>query len=281
MQKPLVSVICLCYNQGRFIREAVASVLAQTYQPIQIIIVDDASTDDSVAIIQDLKKENPQLALLLLNKNKGNCAAFNQGLKLVKGEFVIDLAADDILLPNRVAIGVARLTALGDSYGVHYGDAILIAEDGKEIQKHSQRIQYLPMPSGDIYEPLIEHYFICSPTMLIRKVVLDQLKGYDESLQYEDFDFWIRSSRNFLYDCTTEVLVKKRMVKGSLSDIQFNSKVGHWKSTLKVLEKVEQLNRSESERLALKKRLRYEILHHIKRFSLIATWHFVRVYFRM
>ena len=180
MQTPLVSVICLCYNQARFVREAVESVLVQSYAPVQVIVVDDASTDQSVELIAALKKEYPQLEVLLLDKNVGNCAAFNKALTLAKGEFIIDLAADDILLPNRIAIGVDRLTSLGDAYGVHYSDAMFITEEGQEIGKHSDQLKISSMPSGNIYTTVIEKYFICSPTMLIRKRVFEKLAGYDE-----------------------------------------------------------------------------------------------------
>ena len=109
MNSQLVSVICLCYNQARFIEEAVQSVLMQTHQTIQLIIVDDASTDNSPEMIGKIVSANPRIEYLLLKENLGNCAAFNRGLALVKGDFIIDLAADDILLPERVAAGVKIL----------------------------------------------------------------------------------------------------------------------------------------------------------------------------
>src|SRR6188474_1772085 len=82
MEKPLVSVICLCYNHGRFIREAVESVLNQSYKNIQVIVTDDASTDNTVEEIHSLKVMYPSIELLLLPRNLGNCKAFNEALKL-------------------------------------------------------------------------------------------------------------------------------------------------------------------------------------------------------
>src|SRR5687767_6161263 len=109
MIDPLVSVICLCYNQARFVREAVASVLAQTYPHVELIIVDDASTDDSAAVIRSIVQDNPAIRCLVLEKNVGNCKAFNTGLSLAKGDYIIDLAADDLLLPRRIESGVQAL----------------------------------------------------------------------------------------------------------------------------------------------------------------------------
>ena len=279
MEQPMVSVICLCYNHERFVREAVESVLNQTYTTIQLILVDDASTDNTAQVIQAIKDAHPSIEILILENNVGNCTAFNRGLALAKGEFVIDLAADDILLPNRITIGVDRLTTVGELYGVHYSDAMLINENGAAIQKHSEKVTVSPMPRGDIYVAVIAHYFICSPTMMMRKKVLDELGGYDEALQYEDFDFWVRSSRNYNYDYSDEVLIKKRILKGSLSDLQFKRKSDHWKSTLCVLKKVKKLNRTSTEDKALRNRVWYEVGYHLKRLSFIPAFHFIKLIF--
>jgi glycosyltransferase involved in cell wall biosynthesis len=102
MNEPLVSVICLCYNHERFVREAIQSVINQSYKNFQVIVVDDASSDGSISEIQKLKTDYPFLELLLLSTNIGNCKAFNAALKLVKGEYVIDFATDDVMMPDRM-----------------------------------------------------------------------------------------------------------------------------------------------------------------------------------
>ena len=107
MEKPLVSVICLCYNHARFVREAVESVLNQSYKNIQVIIADDASTDNSIEEIHSLKATYAPVELLLFSKNLGNCKAFNEALKLAKGEFVIDFATDDVMMSDRIEKQVA------------------------------------------------------------------------------------------------------------------------------------------------------------------------------
>jgi len=104
----------------------------------------------------------------------------------------------------------------------------------------------------------LSRYFICAPTMMIRKKVLDELNGYDEDLAYEDFDFWIRSSRKYKYCFSDQLLVKKRIVEGSLSTRQYirNSKI--LESTFKVCLKAEKLNRNLAEDRALTRRVVYE-----------------------
>ena len=259
MAAPLVTVICLCYNQKRFVHEAVESVISQSYTPIQLIVVDDASTDGSQETISQLKTQYPQLNMVLLKENVGNCRAFNQGLLQAKGEYLIDLAADDVLLPNRIKIGVDALQQAGDDYGVHFCDAELIDETGAFVSFHSDKYPHHTIPQGDIYEQVIKRYFICPPTIMFRKSVMDALGGYDETLAYEDFDFWIRSSRQFKYVYSPEALVMKRMVKHSLGSTQKRFFNRHAESTYRVCKKILNLNRTNDESEALTRRIMYEI----------------------
>lgn len=259
MNAPLVTVICLCYNQKRFLQEAIESVINQSYSPIQLIVVDDASTDGSPETINQLKTQYPQLEVLLLKENVGNCRAFNRGLAQAKGEYLIDLAADDVLLSDRIRKGVEALKQAGGDYGVHFCDAELIDERGSFLNHHSDKYPHHSIPQGDIYVQVIKRYFICPPTIMFRKSVMDALGGYDETLAYEDFDFWIRSSRQFKYMYSPEPLVKKRIVKHSLGSKQEKFFNQHAKSTYRVCKKTLDLNRTGEEKKALTKRIQYEI----------------------
>lgn len=259
MELPLVSVICLCYNHERFVEEAIRSVLNQTHKNIQLIVVDDASTDNSVNVIRSLVGSNPAVNFLALSENLGNCKAFNRGLALAKGSFIIDLAADDVLLPNRVEVGEKKLHERGERFGVHFSDAEIIDAYGTHLYNHSDRFPHGTIPQGDIYKQVIERYFICPPTVMFTRQVAEVLGGYDESLSYEDFDFWVRSSRAFQYVYSPEILVRKRVFKNSLGAKQFKLFSPHSKSTLMVCEKILRLNNTAEEQAALHKRIRYEI----------------------
>lgn len=262
--QPLVSVICLSYNHEQFLREAVESVIHQSYSNIQIILVDDASTDGSVDIIKKLKQEYPSLEIVLHDTNLGNCKAFNTGLTLAKGEYCIDLAADDVLMPDRVEKGVGEMQNSGDQYGIHFSDAEWIDETGKHIRYHSEQFPNSSIPQGDIYRELISRYFICPPTVMFTRSVADHLGGYDETLSYEDFDFWIRSSRKFYYCYSPQVLVKKRVTWQSLSKQQDRLFSRHSASTYRVCEKIRMLNRTKEEQVALSKRIWYEIVLNLR-----------------
>jgi glycosyltransferase involved in cell wall biosynthesis len=236
----------------------------QDYENFELIVVDDGSSDNSVAVIDSFKKKFPEIVVVKLKKNMGICKAFNNAFKISRGEFLIDLAADDVLLPNRISRGVEVFQGLVEDYGVLFGDAEWIDEKGFHLNFHSDRFPHNSVPSGAIYKDLVERYFICSPTMMFRRTVIDFMKGYDESLTYEDFDFWIRSSRRFKYEYDPQVLVKKRKVRNSLSHEQFKILNKHGESTYRVCVKIVELNRSVEERRATSSRLLYEIRQCVK-----------------
>lgn len=263
MQKPLVSVVCLCYNQASFVEEAITSVLTQTYPHIQLIVVDDASTDNSPVIIRSIVSKHPSIAYLLLPENLGNCRAFNRGLALAKGEFIIDLAADDVFMPERIERQVEFFSSLDASCGVVFTDALYIDEQGKFLREH---YAYLfrkgllkNIPEGDVYRDVLTRYFICSPTMMVRKKVMDDLNGYDEALSYEDFDFWVRSSRIYRYAYLDQKLTRVRRSTRSMSSGWYKQGDRQLHSTYLVCRKALLLNRSEEDHRALAWRLKYEL----------------------
>jgi glycosyltransferase involved in cell wall biosynthesis len=240
----------------------------QDYVNFELIVVDDGSTDGSVAMIEAFRKRYPVITVIKLQQNVGICKAFNIALKVSSGDFFIDLAADDVLLPTRLSRGISSFQHLGDDYGVIFGDAEWINEGGEHLHFHSARFPHSAVPVGYIYKNLVERYFICSPTMIFRRSVVNRLNGYDESLTYEDFDFWIRSSRHFKYHYEREVLVKKRKVKNSLSHEQFKILNKHSVSTYRVCVKILELNRTMEERRALRLRIQYEIRQSIRTFNI-------------
>ncbi|MEP4533266.1 MAG: glycosyltransferase [Cyclobacteriaceae bacterium] len=259
---PLVSVICLCHNHARFVEAAIRSVWSQTYQNVELIVVDDGSSDDSADIIKKTI-EGSAATFIELKENIGNCKAFNIGFKQSKGAFVIDLAADDMLLPPRIELGINDFLNSSEKAGVHFSDVFLANESGQIIKTMYERDQsgqlLEEIPVDDIYSNLISKYFISAPSMMIRREVMEELKGYDESLAYEDFDFWIRSARRHHYIFNKAPLVKKRMVSGSHAKSQRKPFNRHQKSTLAVCRKIFDLNKKPEEYDQLITRCKYEI----------------------
>ncbi|WP_416864939.1 MAG: glycosyltransferase family 2 protein [Imperialibacter sp.] len=252
-----VSVICLCYNQAPYLQEALESVWNQTYPDIQVIVVDDASTDNSGEVIKSLLKGKPDIPFIENIENQGNCSSFNSAMKLAAGDYIIDFSLDDVMHPDRVAAQVSFFETLDESFGVIYHNAEYINENGNFLKHHFSAS--FSQPEADIYKRLISTYFIAPPTMMFRKQVIDGLGGYDAQLSYEDFDFWVRSARKYKYAYQPEVLTSIRKHSSSMSTGWYKKGDKQLSSTYLVCLKIQQMNRSAEEDQALIRRLRYEI----------------------
>jgi glycosyltransferase involved in cell wall biosynthesis len=280
MSHPLVTVICLCYNHARFVAEAVESVMQQTWPNVELLLVDDASTDKSREVIKTLAEKYPNIQAVYNACNMGHCRSFNAALRQSKGLYVIDLAADDVLMPDRIQHGVEELERGGANYGVHFGDALYIDETGSELGRHADKYPHHLVPEGHIYKELIRRYFICPPTLMFRRSVLERLGGYDESLHYEDFDVLVRAARHFYFRYSPKVLLKRRITKGARSAAQFRLLSRHSLTTLAVCRKIMQMNRTEEERRALQERLRYELGLNLRLLNVDVVWRLVQLYCR-
>ncbi len=269
--KPLVSIIALCHNHARFLRAALDSVLAQDYPHLEVWLVDDASRDGSPAILREYAQAHPAWHLLLLPENVGNCRAFNQAFFQSRGEFIVDFATDDELLPQRISQQVALFEALPPTYGVVYSNCELLREDGQSLGLHQRPDprrpgQLRPRPAaGWVFADVLARYFISAPTMLMRRATLLALNGYDESLSYEDFDFWVRASRDWQFYYQAEVTTRKHKHPRSKSAQVTARRDPYLASTIRVCHKALALCRTAPELAALRVRLRYELRHALRR----------------
>lgn len=252
---PLVSVIITCFNHAPYLMKAVDSVLTQHYDNLEIILIDDASSDASVATIRKITQTYPFIKAVFNQQNRGVCASFNKALSISKGAFIIDLAADDYLLPNKITAQLDKFNTLPNDYGVVYSDLIFEDEKGDELVKFNKKQFFL---EGNIFSNVVARHCVYASTMLVKREVYDELNGYDESLTYEDFDFFVRTARNWKFACVKKPLMVKRELNNSLGKQFFKpgNKLG--KSTLKVCRKVKRLIRNKDEKKALKQRLYYE-----------------------
>ena len=254
---PVVSVIAICYNHERYLNECLQSVVNQTYNHVELIIVDDLSTDNSREKILEFYKNNPSCQYIFNEKNMGNCRSFNQALKISKGKYIIDLSTDDVLLPNRIEEQVFLMERLSE-VGVSFTDANFINEKSQYIGNFKKNLK---LPIGNIYEDVLAGRCFTMPvTAMIRRTILEQLNGYDETLAYEDFDFWVRSSRICEYGYVPKILSYQRILSGSHSTKFFIKDSSLVKSSVRVCQKAYLLNETESENKALAIRLRFELL---------------------
>ena len=268
---PLVTIIALCYNHAPFLRSALDSILAQDYPNLEVWLVDDASHDGSPQILREYAAAHPTWYLLLLPENVGNCRAFNLAFFQSKGEFVVDFATDDLLLPQRLSQQVALFQHLPASYGVVYSNCELLSEQGQFVRLHQQPDprqpgQLRPRPaSGWVFAEVLSRYFLSAPTVLVRRATLLALNGYDEALSYEDFDFWVRASRDWQFYYQDAVTTRKRLHPKSKSAQVTRRQDPYLDSTIAVCRKALALCRDEPELAALRVRLRYELRNALAR----------------
>jgi glycosyltransferase involved in cell wall biosynthesis len=185
----LVSVVIPCYNYARFLGDAIQSALDQTYPDVEIIVVDDGSTDDTRAIAETFP-----MARFIAQTNQGLSAARNTGLAHCRGDLVVFLDADDRLLPDAIETG-ARLLADNPALGFVAGCSIFISRDG------------IPQPTvntpvsrqHEAYVALLRHNSIRNPAAVVfRRHVVDAVGGFTSGIDAcADLDLYLRISRSF------------------------------------------------------------------------------------
>jgi GT2 family glycosyltransferase len=190
-----VSVIIPCYNYGHFLSESVSSALSQEGVEPEVIVVDDASTDDSAAVAERFAAQDTRVTLVRHLRNTGHVVAFNDGLAAATGEFVVRLDADDLLTPG----SLMRATALFDAYpevGLVYGHP-------RHFTGHSPPTPQLAIRGWSIWSGanwVAERCrrgvnCITTPEAMIRASVLDRIGGLDARLRFaQDMEMWLRTA---------------------------------------------------------------------------------------
>ncbi|MFC7773232.1 glycosyltransferase family 2 protein [Flavobacterium sp. GCM10027622] len=273
IKKPIVSVICLCYNHEEYVTDALDSIIKQTYDEIEIIIIDDCSTDKSVEKIELWLQNHPEIVFIQNKANLGNTKSFNIAAKQASGEYLIDFATDDLLIENCIKKQVDRFqNSIYKNLGLVYGNTLLVNEKGEfhsyffDVDHNEKTI--VKRPTGRIFDHVIDTgKAICSVSGMVSKKAFDELNGYDEQLAYEDLDLWVRLSYEYEIDYIDSVLVKKRIISNSLGsqfhrEKKYSQKINH--STYLILKKIIRLVTTKNQCKALLRKINYEINLSIK-----------------
>lgn len=241
--KPLVSIVAVCYNHEKYCIETLESIKLQTYNNIELIIIDDNSSDNSVIKIENWLKQNKYKYKFIKNeKNLGICKTLNKVFDLCTGEFMQMVSCDDIFYLNKIEKQVERLLEIDDSYGIVYSDADIIDEKssliGLKFIDYNTKHRKSPNLSGYIFEDLAIDNFIPAMSVLIRKEVYNKIGKYDDRLIYEDYDFWLRASKYFKFYYMNNTFVKYRIHSENLHKKSSSNK---WKCS-NILIGIKQLN---------------------------------------
>jgi len=207
---PLVSVVVATYNMGHYLPNAVGSALAQTYPNVEVIVVDDGSTDDTAAVIQPFLAD-PRVRYIS-KPNGGQASAKNLGIRQARGEFVAFLDSDDAWTTDKLALQVPLFLA-SPRVGVVYARYVEVDEQGRLGQLSTNVFH-----RGQVSGPLLVFNFIGFSTSVVRRACFDRLGIFRDDLGMGiDYELWLRFSTEYDFDYVDQPLVHYRVWSGQMS----------------------------------------------------------------
>jgi len=212
---PRVSVVIPCYNHERFVRQAVESVLAQTFEDLEVCITDDGSTDGTADVVASIRDK--RIRFKRFERNRGVSAALNDAIRRSSGEFIAELNSDDYFLADKTAIQVEFLESHPE-VGAVFGCPAFVAENGQAIAEEETFYRGMFKVENHSRAGWLKRLFpegncLCHPTHMIRRGCHDEAGLYDERLaQLHDLDLWLRVLRRHAIHVLPEMLVMFRIM---------------------------------------------------------------------
>jgi len=212
----LVSVIIPTYNRSGTIERSIYSVLSQTYTNLEVIVIDDGSTDCTASVVSGIS--DPRLQYHKNKSRMGACAARNKGIQFSKGEFIAFQDSDDEWLLTKLEKQVSILKKQDQSVSIVYSGLIKI----------DQNFCSTYIPGGvlnrnqtDIIKHITWKNFVCTPTLLCKKDILESVGGFDESLpRFQDWDLVLSLANITHFEFVEEPLVVAHHTAGNISSCQ-------------------------------------------------------------
>ncbi|SCG81924.1 putative glycosyltransferase RP339 [Proteiniborus sp. DW1] len=244
MDKPLVSVIIPAYNHGKYIENCLDSIINQTYNDIELIILNDGSTDDTNEKIigyENILRKRFKRYEYINKENEGVCKTLNRGINISKGEYLIIFASDDIMYPERISRQVEFLEqnkeygmVFVDGYHIEsdeYFDINNVNTDGLLFSKRMQNEYFhvndrydsdllftrdMENMIDDLFDFMLHNvYLMPAPGVCFRKSCFEKVGLYDENIESEDLDMFIRMAKYYKYSFIKEPLVLHRYHKNN------------------------------------------------------------------
>lgn len=226
----LVSIITPSYNSKNFISRTIESVQAQTYIDWEMIIVDDASLDNSSEIIESYCKKDRRVKFIRLHVNSGTAVARNRAIKEAQGRYIAFLDADDIWLPTKLEKQLNYL--ISNNYKFTFSKYSLIDNKGQKISKE------LFFPKKVSYKKLLKSCFIGCLTVIIDKTVFNDI-SMPNIRRGQDYALWLKLLKQIDYAyCYPDILANYRILSNSLSRNKFVKARSQWY----IYRKIEKLN---------------------------------------
>lgn len=224
--QPLVSVVIATYNMGQYIGQAVESVLNQSWTNLEIIVVDDGSTDNTPDVMQRFL-ENEKV-VYIKNENQGQPKAKNCGIKNAKGEFIAFCDADDLWEPNKLEVQMPLFST--PKIGIVYSEISNINPNNERFFRPSNEKRY----AGNVIDKMLLENFVPFGTSVIRRACVEKNGMFDEQFRMGiDWDLWLRYAMDWEFAFTSEPTYIYRIWEGQMS----NNYRGRYKHAHLILQK--------------------------------------------
>lgn len=243
-----ISIVIPVYNGEKYLRECIESSLNQTYKDIEIIAVNDGSTDRSLEILNEYSDK----IKIITKENGGTASALNAGIAIMQGEWFKWLSADDVLYPN----AIEELVIVGDKIkdktkNILYSHYDIIDHDGKIVREMIEP-DYSSLSQFDFNIMLLDHFIGNGSSSLIHKSIIEKFGGFNEELGFkEDYELWLRDCIE--HNCRLH-LVPKKLIKYRVHQTQLSKK-----NYVDSLEKTNTIKKIVLDRLSQQQKEKYEI----------------------
>lgn len=210
---PKVSIIIPTYNRAQFLYDAITSVLNQTYQDFEILVIDDCSQDNTQEIVNSF--HDTRIKYIRHEKNKGEAGSRNTGIRSSSAEYIAFLDDDDEWLPEKLKLQVNLLENSQSKVGCIYTGYWVVDKTKEKILD-----KRIPQKRGYIhYDLFIQNHIRIPSTVILKRECFEKVSLFDETLTFRtDYDMWIRLSKEFNFDYIKEPLVKYRYHESRLSN---------------------------------------------------------------
>ena len=242
LTQPLVSVVIATYNMGQYLPQAVDSILQQTWKNLEVIVVDDGSTDNTPEVMQNYSTDSR--VNYIRNENQGQPKAKNCGIKITKGDFIAFCDADDFWEANKLEIQMPLFANL--KVGVVYSEVSFIDEHNRRYIKEDHEVRH----SGKITNQMLIENFVPFGTSIIRRECTLQNGIFDEEFRMGiDWDLWLRYSLKWEFQYAPAKTYVYRVWSGQMS----NNYRGRYDHAKRILTKFVNLHGSQLDSKIVKK----------------------------